>query len=268
MGARPLRLLLGQEWVTDLDVTTFAAERRTRRSAGTPSRPGLSHGADRCAQAAPADQARQTAVAGVPSAPDRGIERSRSASTGASHRRRSGRCPHRPGASGSRTGTPRTESTSRGACSHGAGATQAPQQVPPLPNGRRLGRRGDDRHLPVPEDLSLDLGYQPAGKGTHQAKQGHIVATAAAGLALGAAAWAPARHDSVPLVIQCAWASPSMSQASTTSTDFGPGCASVPSSGAGSFGGMSAAPVATAASADPLLSTLVQRSRRPISSTR
>jgi len=39
--------------------------------------------------------------------------------------------------------------------------------------------------------------------------------------------------------------------------DFGPACASVPKSGAGSFTGMSTAPVATAASANPVLSTLV-----------
>jgi uncharacterized surface protein with fasciclin (FAS1) repeats len=38
---------------------------------------------------------------------------------------------------------------------------------------------------------------------------------------------------------------------------FGPGCASVPADGAGSFEGMATAPVATAASANPLLSTLV-----------
>src|SRR5579859_2182866 len=43
----------------------------------------------------------------------------------------------------------------------------------------------------------------------------------------------------------------------STASDFGPGCASVPASGAGSFTGMSTAPVATAASANPLLSTLV-----------
>ncbi len=46
------------------------------------------------------------------------------------------------------------------------------------------------------------------------------------------------------------------SEAATTS-DFGPACASVPKSGAGSFTGMSTAPVATAASANPVLSTLV-----------
>ena len=44
---------------------------------------------------------------------------------------------------------------------------------------------------------------------------------------------------------------------SATMTDFGSGCASVPRSGAGSFTGMSTAPVATAASANPVLSTLV-----------
>ena len=38
---------------------------------------------------------------------------------------------------------------------------------------------------------------------------------------------------------------------------FGPGCADVPADGAGSFDGMAAEPVATAASSNPLLSTLV-----------
>ena len=50
---------------------------------------------------------------------------------------------------------------------------------------------------------------------------------------------------------------PASSGTATTSSDFGPGCASVPKTGAGSFTGMSTAPVATAASANPLLSTLV-----------
>ncbi|MBR7835014.1 fasciclin domain-containing protein [Actinospica durhamensis] len=40
-------------------------------------------------------------------------------------------------------------------------------------------------------------------------------------------------------------------------TDFGAACSSVPSSGAGSFSGMAQAPVATAASSNPVLSTLV-----------
>ncbi len=38
---------------------------------------------------------------------------------------------------------------------------------------------------------------------------------------------------------------------------FGPACSAIPKSGAGSFDGMAAEPVATAASANPLLKTLV-----------
>jgi uncharacterized surface protein with fasciclin (FAS1) repeats len=49
----------------------------------------------------------------------------------------------------------------------------------------------------------------------------------------------------------------SSSSAATAAKDFGPGCASVPKTGAGSFTGMATAPVATAASANPVLSTLV-----------
>ena len=44
---------------------------------------------------------------------------------------------------------------------------------------------------------------------------------------------------------------------SMMSRDFGAGCAAVPASGAGSFSGMTTAPVATAASHNPVLSTLV-----------
>ncbi len=39
---------------------------------------------------------------------------------------------------------------------------------------------------------------------------------------------------------------------------FGPGCSAIPTSGAGSFSGMADQPVATAASANPLLKTLVK----------
>lgn len=42
-----------------------------------------------------------------------------------------------------------------------------------------------------------------------------------------------------------------------TSANFGPGCAAVPATGAGSFDGMATAPAANAASANPALSTLV-----------
>src|SRR6202034_1026069 len=71
------------------------------------------------------------------------------------------------------------------------------------------------------------------------------VSVAAAGLAVGAAACSSSPSSSSP------------GGAASTTSDFGPGCASVPKSGAGSFTGMATAPVATAASANPALSTLV-----------
>lgn len=43
----------------------------------------------------------------------------------------------------------------------------------------------------------------------------------------------------------------------THAVDFGPACRAVPKSGAGSFSGMTSVPVATAASHNPVLSTLV-----------
>ena len=66
----------------------------------------------------------------------------------------------------------------------------------------------------------------------------------------GAASSAPMASSAAP--------SPSESMmADTASMPFGPGCAAVPADGAGSFSGMAADPVATAASNNPLLSTLV-----------
>ena len=47
------------------------------------------------------------------------------------------------------------------------------------------------------------------------------------------------------------------STSSTASGEFGEGCAAVPKKGDGSFEGMATAPVATAASANPILKTLV-----------
>jgi uncharacterized surface protein with fasciclin (FAS1) repeats len=85
----------------------------------------------------------------------------------------------------------------------------------------------------------------------------------AAGLALTAAACSSSpSSSSASSPATSAPASPAASSAgassgTTTASDFGPGCASVPKGGAGSFTGMSTAPVATAASANPLLSTLV-----------
>ena len=49
---------------------------------------------------------------------------------------------------------------------------------------------------------------------------------------------------------------------STAARPFGPGCASVPARGAGSFAGMAAEPVATAASDNPMLSDLAAAVRK------
>ena len=88
-----------------------------------------------------------------------------------------------------------------------------------------------------------------------------ILTAAASGLALGAAACGSnGSSTAAPATTKPAAAASSAtagSSASTSSAPFGPGCASVPASGAGSLNGMSAAPVATAASHNPLLSTLV-----------
>ena len=66
-----------------------------------------------------------------------------------------------------------------------------------------------------------------------------------------------AAPSSVPMSSSAA---PSPSESMTTdmaAMPFGPGCAAVPADGAGSFSGMAADPVATAASNNPVLSTLV-----------
>ncbi len=91
------------------------------------------------------------------------------------------------------------------------------------------------------------------------------VTVLASGLALGAAACSSgssgtsASSSSKPMASSSSssMASAMPSSGSAMTADFGTGCASVPKSGAGSFSGMSTAPVATAASANPVLSTLV-----------
>src|SRR5580693_5776730 len=90
------------------------------------------------------------------------------------------------------------------------------------------------------------------------------VSVVAAGLAVGAAACSSSGSSSSSAAAPASSAMPSSampsssaSAANASTTDFGSGCASVPASGAGSFTGMATAPVATAASANPVLSTLV-----------
>jgi uncharacterized surface protein with fasciclin (FAS1) repeats len=80
--------------------------------------------------------------------------------------------------------------------------------------------------------------------------------------ACGGGATADPGTSTAPSASSTEMASPSMSpsmEASPTMADqpFGAGCASVPKSGKGSFDGMSQDPVATAASNNPALSTLV-----------
>ena len=69
----------------------------------------------------------------------------------------------------------------------------------------------------------------------------------------------PAPAASAPMTSSSPMMTPSMTPSMSASMDepFGAACASVPKSGKGSFDGMSADPVATAASNNPLLSTLV-----------
>ena len=89
------------------------------------------------------------------------------------------------------------------------------------------------------------------------------VSVVAAGLALGTAACSSSGGTSASSSAAPKSSSSSMASAMPSSSGsaaaaaFGSGCASVPKSGAGSFSGMSTAPVATAASANPVLSTLV-----------
>jgi uncharacterized surface protein with fasciclin (FAS1) repeats len=90
------------------------------------------------------------------------------------------------------------------------------------------------------------------------------VSGAAAGIALGAAACSSGSSSTAAAAPTASSSSAMASSAATgagssasTMANFGSGCAAVPKSGAGSFNGMSTAPVATAASANPVLSTLV-----------
>jgi uncharacterized surface protein with fasciclin (FAS1) repeats len=87
-------------------------------------------------------------------------------------------------------------------------------------------------------------------------------AAIAAGLALGGVACSSAASTSTPAATPKATggmssAAPAASTSGSAMAPFGPACSKVPSSGAGSFTGMSTAPVATAASSNPVLSTLV-----------
>ena len=80
---------------------------------------------------------------------------------------------------------------------------------------------------------------------------------AAVGLAVGLAFTAAACGSDTKSTSTNATSATTMATSSLTSENFGPGCAAVPTSGAGSFAGMAQDPAATAASNNPALSTLV-----------
>ncbi len=91
--------------------------------------------------------------------------------------------------------------------------------------------------------------------------------TKAFGFALGLALIGAACGSDAKVATPATTASPATTKAPAATTaaptasgaakNFGAGCAAVPTSGAGSFDGMATAPAATAASANPVLSTLV-----------
>jgi uncharacterized surface protein with fasciclin (FAS1) repeats len=88
------------------------------------------------------------------------------------------------------------------------------------------------------------------------------IAVLSAGLAFGAAACgssgtSASSGSSTPSSSASSASAMPTQSAQTASKPFGPACSAVPSSGSGSFQGMSTAPVATAASNNPVLSTLV-----------
>jgi uncharacterized surface protein with fasciclin (FAS1) repeats len=86
-----------------------------------------------------------------------------------------------------------------------------------------------------------------------------VASAAAAGLAIGAAACSSGSSTTASSAGTSAAtsAAPPSSAAAMADKPFGSACASVPATGAGSFDGMSKDPVATAASNNPALSTLV-----------
>jgi len=83
------------------------------------------------------------------------------------------------------------------------------------------------------------------------------IAGVLAAVALGTAACGSSSTSTAGTASPAASMAGSAPSTASASAPFGPACSSVPSTGAGSFSGMAADPVATAASNNPALSTLV-----------
>ena len=84
-----------------------------------------------------------------------------------------------------------------------------------------------------------------------------LSATAAVVLALSATLTACGDEETTPSADTTTPTMTATQSMSARDQTFGPGCSAIPASGAGSFTGMATAPVASAASANPLLKTLV-----------
>jgi uncharacterized surface protein with fasciclin (FAS1) repeats len=85
-----------------------------------------------------------------------------------------------------------------------------------------------------------------------------LLAVSALAASLGLAACSSSGSSSAAAPAATPKSSAPMASSSGAAMDFGPGCSAVPRSGAGSFTGMAGVPVASAASANPALSTLVK----------
>ena len=94
---------------------------------------------------------------------------------------------------------------------------------------------------------------------TTKCAAGFVALALGGSLAACSSSSSPAAGSTPSSAVSAASSTPAMSATTMAAamTDFGSACSAVPATGAGSFGGMATAPVATAASANPVLSTLV-----------
>ena len=91
----------------------------------------------------------------------------------------------------------------------------------------------------------------------HRKTSAALIASAALALTMSACSSSTSKPAAAAATSSPAPAPSSSSSGSSAMTPFGPACSAVPATGAGSFNGMETAPVATAASNNPVLSTLV-----------
>jgi uncharacterized surface protein with fasciclin (FAS1) repeats len=126
------------------------------------------------------------------------------------------------------------------------------------PDQSDSGTATNNRYQQDPDNLSIKelKMFSPRSKTAAALLCSAVIAVSASACSSSASkpAAAPATTTSGPAP---AGGSSSSMDASPASAPFGPACSAVPATGPGSFDGMAAVPVATAASANPALSTLV-----------